>query len=322
MAVRTLVASLSLFAFIGADVGWAQKPADHPLVGRFEDSKIIDYKRMDFEEYVLLTKKVTSHRAKWGKPAKKQFGRTLEGKITRITYESPKKRSTLEVMRAYEEALAGKGFETLFECDDDACGRRNFMHAVIPYSIILSENFEDQRYLAAKKSRPQQGDVYVSIYIIKAYNVGGKRKNRVYTQVDVIEVQPRKTKVVVIKADEMAGKIGTEGKVALYGVHFDVDSAAIKPDSKPTLDEIGKLMKDNPDLKLLVVGHTDNQGGFDYNIDLSKRRAASVTKALVNGYGVQSSRLRSWGVGYTAPVAPNATDEGRARNRRVELVAQ
>lgn len=295
--------------------------ADHPLIGRFEDSRITDYKKTDFEEYVLLTRKVTG-RVEWGDAKKTEYGQTLEGTLTRITYESPRERTPLEVIRAYEEALQGNGFEFLFQCSDAACGGRSFNHAVVPYGLTFSENYKDQRYLAARKTRPQEGDVFVAIYTVKAYSTGGEKKDRVYTQVDVIEKKPRQTNVIVVKADEMADKIGSEGKVALYGIYFDTDSTTIKPDSKPTLDEIGKLMQNNPDLKILVVGHTDNQGGFDYNIDLSRRRAAAVTNALVKDYGIGGGRLKPWGVGYTAPVATNTTEEGRSRNRRVELVAQ
>lgn len=316
-----LVVSAPLFLFSNISTTQAQEPTDHPLIGRFEHAKIIDYKKTDFDDYVLLTQKVTG-RAEWGDASKTQYGKTLEGTLTRITYESPKAHTSLEVMRAYEEALQANSFETLFECDNAACGGRDFNHAVVPYDLTFSENHEDQRYIAARKSRPEKGDVHVAIYTVKAYSIGGDRKDRVYTQVDVIEQKPRETKVIVVKADEMADRIDTDGKIALYGIYFDTDSAAIKSDSKPTLDEIGKLLQKNEGMKLLVVGHTDNQGGFDYNIDLSKRRAASVTEALVNDYGISSDRLKPWGVGYTAPVATNTSEEGRARNRRVELVAQ
>lgn len=104
------------------------------------------------------------------------------------------------------------------------------------------------------------------------------------------------------------------------GLHFDADEATIKPASRSTLDEIGKLMQREPHLNLLVVGHTDRQGGFEYNIELSKRRAASITKSLVNDYGVGRGHLKPWGVGYTAPAASNATGGGRAKNHRVGLV--
>lgn len=317
--VRFLLGVL-LLVTVAAAAGATEPGSDHPLVGRFEDARIVDYEAMAFDEYLLLTQEVTS-RAEWGDAAKAQYGHPLEGRVTRITYESPKERSTLEVMRAYREALTENGFEVLFECDDAACGGRDFNHAVVPYDLTFSENYEDQRYVAARTARPQ-GDVHVAIYTVKAYSVGGERNNRVYTQVDVIEQEPRETEVVVVKADEMAEHIAAEGKVALYGIHFDTDSARIKTESRPALDEVGKLLSAQSELKLLVVGHTDNQGGFDYNIDLSQRRAAAVVEALAAEHGVARDRLKPWGVGFTAPVSSNATDEGRSRNRRVELVPQ
>lgn len=317
--MKASFAVIAVALFLAGLPATAQEPADHPLIGRFEDSRIVDHERIDFEEYVLLTEKVTG-RAAWGEPETAEFGRSLEGNITRITYESPKERTTLEVMRAYEEALAANGFEVLFECDDAGCGGRSFNHAVVPYGGAFSENYNDQRYLAARKARPDEGDLYVALYTVKAYSIGGERKDRVYTQVDVVEERPRETRVIVVKAEEMQKSLGAEGRIALHGIHFDTDSAVIRPESKPTLDEIAALLEGTTDLKLLVVGHTDNQGGFDYNIDLSRRRAAAVAEALVGDYGIDPGRLRPWGVGYTAPVASNASEEGRSMNRRVELV--
>lgn len=309
-------------ALASACAAQAQEPgADHAEVGRFEDSKIIDYARTDFDEYVLLTGKVTG-RAEWGEAAKKDYGRVLEGTVTRITYESPRERTTLEVMRAYEDALAGNGFEIVFQCSDADCGGRSFNHSVVPYGLQFGEHYQGQRYLAARKTRPGEGEIHAAIYTVKAYSVGGESKDRVYTQVDVIEARPRDTQVIVVRADEMAERMDAEGRVALYGIYFDTDSAAVRPESRPTLEEIAALLGSQPDMKLLVVGHTDNQGGFDYNIDLSSRRAAAVTGYLVEAYGVDAGRLKPWGVGYTAPVASNTSVEGRARNRRVELVAQ
>jgi outer membrane protein OmpA-like peptidoglycan-associated protein len=88
----------------------------------------------------------------------------------------------------------------------------------------------------------------------------------------------------------------------------------------PALDEIAKLLKKEPELKLHVVGHTDNEGGLAFNMNLSKRRAEAVVNALVKNYGITAKRLTANGVAYLAPVAVNTTEEGRARNRRVELV--
>ena len=96
----------------------------------------------------------------------------------------------------------------------------------------------------------------------------------------------------------------------------------VKPDSKPTLDEIAKLLQSKPDLKLKIVGHTDNKGTAEYNLDLSTRRAANVVAALTGSYAIAPDQLASEGAGLTQPIASNDTEEGRAKNRRVELVVQ
>jgi OmpA-OmpF porin, OOP family len=110
------------------------------------------------------------------------------------------------------------------------------------------------------------------------------------------------------------------GHIALYGIYFDTDKTDIKPESAPTLTEIAALLKQDARLTLFVVGHTDNVGGDDYNMDLSRRRATSVVTALTSQHGVDPKRLKPAGVGLLAPVAANHTEEGRAKNRRVELV--
>jgi outer membrane protein OmpA-like peptidoglycan-associated protein len=120
----------------------------------------------------------------------------------------------------------------------------------------------------------------------------------------------------------MSSALSDAGKVALYGIHFDTDKDTLRPDSEPTLQEIARLLRDNPQLNLHVVGHTDNQGAPEYNLDLSRRRAATVVAALAAQYGIAAGRLDSFGCGPYAPAAPNDNDEGRARNRRVELVMQ
>jgi outer membrane protein OmpA-like peptidoglycan-associated protein len=118
----------------------------------------------------------------------------------------------------------------------------------------------------------------------------------------------------------MSRSLEDTGKVALYGIYFDTDKDALRPDSQPTLQEISKLLAANPQLNIRVVGHTDNQGKADYNLDLSRRRAAGVLRELTSKYGVAANRLDSFGCGLYAPVASNASEEGRAKNRRVELV--
>ena len=138
--------------------------------------------------------------------------------------------------------------------------------------------------------------------------------------VDLVEAKAREHKMVTVDAPEMARSIAATGRIALYGILFDFDRATLKPESDPVLAEIGSLLASSPQLKLLVVGHTDNAGTFDYNQDLSQRRAQAVVDALASRYGADRARLRPVGVSFAAPVASNGTEEGRAQNRRVELV--
>jgi OOP family OmpA-OmpF porin len=169
--------------------------------------------------------------------------------------------------------------------------------------------------LNADGCRPDMGAKKVSLS-------NDDMKDQPVALVVTVEEKPREQKMVTVKADEMADAIKSGGKVALYGITFDFDKADIRPESKSQLDEIGGLLKADDSLKLVVTGHTDNQGGAAYNLDLSKRRADAVVKVLVGDYGIPADRLMAQGLGLSAPLASNDTEEGRAKNRRVELVRQ
>ena len=127
---------------------------------------------------------------------------------------------------------------------------------------------------------------------------------------------------VVADAKTMASDIGSTGKIAIYGIYFDFDKAEVKPESEPALKEIAKLLSENPQLKLYVVGHTDNVGGLDYNMKLSQPGPKLWLKSWFSKYKIDGTRLKSLGVGPAAPVTSNKTEEGKAKNRRVELVEQ
>jgi OOP family OmpA-OmpF porin len=120
-------------------------------------------------------------------------------------------------------------------------------------------------------------------------------------------------------AAAMGNAIDQSGHVAVYGIHFDTGKAAILPDSEPILAQIQALLQQRPDLKLRVEGHTDNAGTRTANQKLSEQRAAAVVSWLV-GHGLDRSRLAAQCFADTKPVADNSTEEGRAQNRRVELV--
>lgn len=114
--------------------------------------------------------------------------------------------------------------------------------------------------------------------------------------------------------------LSESGRVSTQGIYFDTGSDRIRPESTPTLKEIGQMLSENPDLKITIEGHTDNVGSATANEELSSRRAAAVKAYLVSKHGVDASRLQSAGIGAKKPVTKNDTPEGRQQNRRVELV--
>ncbi len=140
------------------------------------------------------------------------------------------------------------------------------------------------------------------------------------TEIDVTAIEEKPFEVSVRPPDSGALKAALDknGHVALY-VHFDFNKATLKPDAAPVIAEVVKLMKANPALRLEIDGYTDNVGARDYNVKLSGSRAAAVAAAVI-GQGVDAGRLATAGLGPDKPVASNDTDEGRAKNRRVELV--
>lgn len=139
-------------------------------------------------------------------------------------------------------------------------------------------------------------------------------------RLDVCEVKPMQQKMVTVDATEMDKQIAANGKVALYGIYFDFNKADVKPQSDQALTEIAKLLQTRAGLKVLVVGHTDAVGSFESNCTLSQRRADAIVAALSTKHGLDNKRLFPVGVSFASPIATNTTDEGRAKNRRVELV--
>ncbi len=286
-----------------AQSGDVKGAKDYPGIGRFRDSVITGYKAKDFD-----ATRVEAAPFKGGKPADQ---RRLEGRVTRIAYRTGAGPSILEVSRNFENQLGKAGFETLLACDTKECGGLAFSRALdtlpLPQMIVDGFNF---RYYAGHK-KDGASDVYASV-------LTSKSNNRIYTQLIVAVAGAMENKMV--DAAAMAKGLGEKGHIALYGIYFDTDKAVVKPESKPTLDEIARLLRGKPGLNVFIVGHTDNQGAYDYNMSLSRKRAEAVAAALVGGYKIARGRLRTAGVGYLAPVGSNATDEGRALNRRVELV--
>lgn len=127
---------------------------------------------------------------------------------------------------------------------------------------------------------------------------------------------------IVANADAFGNDIKSTGHAAIYGIYFDTGKSEVKSESQAALQEVAKLLSNDPSLKLLVVGHTDSVGQLEANMKLSQARAEAVVQALTKSHGVAATRMKAYGAGPIAPVVTNRTEEGRAKNRRVELVEQ
>jgi outer membrane protein OmpA-like peptidoglycan-associated protein len=305
---------------------------DHPAISRYAGSVIIGYDFRKFDELVMPLSRVEIVFPPGAAVAKKD--QKVEGQLTRILYIAPPERSTLEVLRNYEQELKKAGFQTLFSCSTTTCspqenGMISFLYPTSRSQTLQGRDLplvltvpQEQRYIVAKRASAQ-GDLFASVLVAKDANPGVPRtNNRVVVLLEVIETAAMDTGLVTVDAGVMAKEIEATGHVALYGIHFDTNRAELKPESDGALQEIAKLLKQDTNLRLLVVGHTDSVGGVDVNMALSERRAAAVLQALTSRHGIAPARLRAVGVGMAAPVAPNETESGRAKNRRVELVRQ
>lgn len=346
----------ALFCLLFASLVWADATVpkadmpgakDSPLVGRFAGSYIVSQEKMDFDEFQLPLgslkpvadkNKRDAHNNSVFAPSQ---SKALEGQRTHLVYLLPENVAPLQAVRNYQNEIVSKGGKTLFECKSPDCGGdatrtssggggdQSLAMVLWPEERIKDKYFTnghcaqtaraaEQRYIALELPK---NNAFVSVLAFslkddlycKAYN------NRTVVVLDLLELKAMEQKMVTVKAEEMAQAINTNGRVALYGLYFDSGKADVKPESKATLEQISKLLG-NTQLKLLVVGHTDNVGEFAGNMDLSKRRAEAVIAVLVGQYKVDRKRLTPVGVSFASPVAANTSEEGKAKNRRVELV--
>jgi outer membrane protein OmpA-like peptidoglycan-associated protein len=151
---------------------------------------------------------------------------------------------------------------------------------------------------------------------IHVYNGRNTDENQFYVR--IIETGQMQQDIVV----SLQQAIDTEGKAALYGILFDVGKAVVKPASADALQQIVDYLNSNQQANIIVVGHTDNSGNYDANVALSKARANSVRTWLVSKANINGARIKAEGAGQFCPVATNTTEEGKAKNRRVEIVKQ
>lgn len=215
--------------------------------------------------------------------------RRVEGRFWHIEYEIPengRKAGPLQIGRNYTNLFTSRGGQTLHE-DIDAGGGR------------------------AVARLPLQGrNVWLEVSI--------SNEGEVY-ELNIVEEAGMEQKVEFSAAD-LSRLLAAGAAVAVRGILFDTGRAVIRPESAPVLAEIGALLKNEPALALVVQGHTDNVGTAAANLQLSQARADAVKSYVVSTFGVDPARLTTAGLGDTRPVASNDTEEGRAQNRRVELL--
>jgi outer membrane protein OmpA-like peptidoglycan-associated protein len=326
--------------------------ADPAGLGRYEGAFIVEQQAKAYDELVLPTAALTpdpddeKRDGMNNRLMRSASQLALEGKLTRTVYVLPAGRSSLEVLRNYQQLIQDKGGQPLYECKAENCGGdvtsgathgggdQGLLNYLFPKSAVTEQSFSnaacavdmnlaDLRYGVAKFSA-NGVDTHVAVLAFTAKDdLYCKALNeRTVAIVVTLEAKAREQKMITLKASEMAQAIANGGKVAIYGIYFDFDKADLKPESRPQLDEIAGLLKADGALRLVVAGHTDNQGGAAYNMDLSKKRADAVVAALSANYGIAADRLLAQGMGSAAPVASNDDEAGRAKNRRVELVKQ
>ncbi len=303
-ALLMLLSTLVLAPRAGSE----SQDKDRLPVRRFPGSQVLKSFARELDEYWLPLGKLM------GDGQAEKF-EVLEGRWTHFACSNPPNHSVIEIYKHYEEALTVAGFEIVYACKDAECGtggRKSNGDWWDPTII--------RRYLVAKVTRPR-GTVWVCLNV-EAKNTSARGRH----DLDVIETkpeaQPAERDGGATDPATMAEGLARAGHVTLYGIRFDPGKATVSAESAPMLRAIGELLVRQPKLKLYVVVHTDDAGGLASNLDLSRRQAAALVTVLHKQHRVPAARIRGEGLGPLAPVASNVTEEGRAKNRRVELVAQ
>ncbi len=338
--LAVFLATLGSFSPFLAAAPHEPRAKDNPQVTRVTDSHNALYKLSALDEMNLPLEPIDWDAGKY-KDTKRQH---VEGAHTMLYYVMPPDMSAVEAVHQYGSELKEHGFEDLWTPDADTpieprFSGDKFVERVYPdvtaNGLGYFHNFNDEgaRYGSFKGKSANGGDMYVSVFAFPLKDVGSisnpkfaeaikSAKGQTVARVDIIEAKPLTVRMSVVKAEEITDSVAKTGHVAIYGVYFDTDKADLKPESKEALGEMAQAIKAaGAGKKFLIVGHTDNQGAFEYNQTLSARRAKAVTEALARDFGLAAASSIPVGVGMAAPVAPNSDDVGRAKNRRVEIVA-
>ncbi len=314
----------------------ADGAADSAFTGRYEGSTIVGQTTEEFAELTLPAGPASVKEKSYSKTV------SQKGRVVRSIYVSPQQRSSLEVFGNYFDALKAKGFTPVFECANADCGKnfKDLKYSAKEPAVVVSKDASQRRLFLSRglfsqvvepryalfKKGDAGSETYVAVFA--AQNVGVRMgdvslalRDRVGVLIEIVEPGVREDKIVTLTAEDIGNTLATDGRVVIYGLFFDFDKATITAESAPQLAEMVSYLKADENVRVYVVGHTDNKGELDYNLKLSSARAKAVVDALTKA-GIDAGRLVAQGVGPLAPLAANTSGAGQAKNRRVELVAQ
>lgn len=256
--------------------------------------------------------------------AEAQTAKSIDGEINRKFYKAPKNVSPYEIIKNYEHAIKSKGGKIIhfsknaYRHYDKVTGervwfmRKLFVHAYVPHQTwaYLQLSNEAEHYVVGKVSSGGN-DIYINV---ASASIDGT------TYYEVVTAVAKPMDMNNVTMNVLNEGIAANGKVAVYDIYFDSGKYALKNESTSALKVIAAYLKANTDKKFIIVGHTDNHGSFESNIKLSLNRAKAVLNELISKYSISKNQLYAYGVGSVAPVTSNDTEDGKARNRRVELV--
>jgi OmpA-OmpF porin, OOP family len=271
-----------------------------PDIQPFPGAKLWGKKVIEFDNFEIPTGPVNRN--------KLTSAEHLQGKITSYEYTPPAGHSKLERYTNYEQAFREAGFQKTFSCHG-AFGKGDCGDGGMSLQIGHYPSGADDYYWVGKMTK--SGHITWGVLWVNTR-----------TQLYFVEPKEMTTGQVKLTVGKLEGDLQSEGHASIYGINFDTGKADIKPDSDAVLATIAELLKKDASLKIYVIGHTDNVGQLAANMSLSGKRAQAVASALETKYGIAAARLHADGVGPLSPVATNRTEEGRTRNRRVELVEQ
>ena len=305
MKLATIVAFAGLlFTAVPATADWndanVEGAKEYRLIKYYPQARVMEYQVKDYDSAKMLI----AYKAGTDNPA--TFD-DLEGKIIQYTYQHKPSTSALEILRNYENVMRGKGFEPI------VTGRGDRLPGLDVDNDVTVGYW--------RWEEPGKGEIWVSL---RAYYNGGHDAPQ--SDLTIVETKSMQQALeanqeVEAKPATLASALKDNGRVAIYGITFDFNKATLRPECAPVLGQVLSLLQGDAKLSVAIEGHTDSIGQPTYNQKLSADRAEAVKTWLV-GHGIDQARLATVGYGDTKPVADNASEDGRSKNRRVELARQ